>query len=184
MTARRTSIVSGTSATPGGASGTSSAASSTPQFLGWRRPLTALWRGRRPCSRPSSCCPARSPRRRPPKSSRPLPAQNMWVTIATRGVIAIASTFASCCPTSVPHLRLQTIRPASSSLPATAGARPQGERRIRRPALTLTSPRGPSRWPNGWRKMARTSPSSQEQFDSTKLSRRRFCRGSCRSNSL
>ena len=36
--------------------------------------------------------------------------------------------------TSVSHLRPQTIRSASSSLPATAGARPQGERRIRRPA--------------------------------------------------
>jgi hypothetical protein len=34
----------------------------------------------------------------------------------------------------------------------------------------------------GWRKMAPTSPFSQVQFDSTKLSRRRFWRGSCRSN--
>jgi len=48
-------------------------------------------------------------------------------------------------PTSVPHLRPQTIRSASSSLPATAGARPQSQRRIRRASLPLASPRGPSR---------------------------------------
>src|SRR5580693_9342769 len=33
---------------------------------------------------------------------------------------------------------------------------------------------------NGWRKVVTTSPSSQVQFDSTKLSKRRFWRGSCR----
>lgn len=35
----------------------------------------------------------------------------------------------------------------------------------------------------GWRKVATTSPSSQEQFESTKLSRRRFSRAGWRSNS-
>jgi hypothetical protein len=34
---------------------------------------------------------------------------------------------------------------------------------------------------NGWRKVATTSRSSQVQFDSTALSKRRFWRGSCRS---
>jgi hypothetical protein len=48
------------------------------------------------------------------------------------------------CPTSLPHLRPQTIRSASSSLPAAAGARPQSERRIRRPAMPRASPCGPS----------------------------------------
>jgi hypothetical protein len=32
---------------------------------------------------------------------------------------------------------------------------------------------------NGWLKVVTTSPSSQVQFDSTKLSKRRFWRGSC-----
>jgi low affinity Fe/Cu permease len=36
----------------------------------------------------------------------------------------------------------------------------------------------------GWRKVATTLPSSQVQFDSRKLSRRRFSRGSCLANSL
>jgi hypothetical protein len=35
----------------------------------------------------------------------------------------------------------------------------------------------------GWRKLATTSPSSQLQFNRTKLSRRRFSHGSCRANS-
>jgi hypothetical protein len=48
-------------------------------------------------------------------------------------------------PTTVSHLRPQTIRSASSSLPTTASARSQSERRIRRPALPLASPRGSSR---------------------------------------
>jgi len=49
------------------------------------------------------------------------------------------------CPASMSHLRPQTIRSASSSLLATTGSRPQSERRIRRPALPLASPSGPSR---------------------------------------
>jgi hypothetical protein len=42
----------------------------------------------------------------------------------------------------MPHLRSQAIGSASSSPCATAGARPQGQRRIRCPTLPLASPRG------------------------------------------
>ena len=41
----------------------------------------------------------------------------------------------------------------------------------------------PASMSNGWRKVVTTSPPSQVQFDSTKLSRRRFSRGSCVENS-
>ena len=67
----RTSIAPGTSAIPAAASQTSSAASRTRRFRGWQQPSTALWTAPRLYSRPSSCCPGHSPRRRPPKSTWP-----------------------------------------------------------------------------------------------------------------
>ena len=67
----RTSTAPGTSAIPAGRSVTCSAASSTRPSPGWRQPSTGLWRAPRPCSRPSSCCPGHSPRRRRPKSTWP-----------------------------------------------------------------------------------------------------------------
>ena len=48
-------------------------------------------------------------------------------------------------PAGLPHLRPQALRPASSTLHAAARARPQGERRIRGPALPQASPGGASR---------------------------------------
>ena len=44
----------------------------------------------------------------------------------------------------LPDLRPQALRPASSALHAAACARPQGERRVRGPALPRPSPRGSS----------------------------------------
>ena len=50
-------------------SGTCSAGSSIRPFRGWRPPSTGSWKARKPCSKPSSCCPGHSPRRPPPKST-------------------------------------------------------------------------------------------------------------------
>ena len=50
---------------------TSSAGSSIRSIASWRRPSTASSTTSTPCSRPSSCCPGRSPKRRRRKSTWP-----------------------------------------------------------------------------------------------------------------
>ena len=63
--------------------------SSTPPFLGWRQPLTASWRGPKPCSRPNSCCRGRSPRRPPPKSTWPSSSTTCGSPICGASVLSI-----------------------------------------------------------------------------------------------
>ena len=68
---------------------TSSATSGIRSFLGWRPPSTASWRAPRRCSRPSSCCPGRSPRRRRPKSTWPSCSTTCGSPICGRSVLSI-----------------------------------------------------------------------------------------------
>src|SRR5262249_32544090 len=75
--------------TPAGASPTSSAGSSIRPSHGWLPPSTALSRIREQYSKPSSCCPGRSPRRPLPKSTMPQLQHNMWVTHLRTSVLSI-----------------------------------------------------------------------------------------------
>ena len=55
----------------------SSATSGIRRSLGWQPRWTASWRARGPCSRPSSCCPGRSPGAGGRKVHGPGPAQHV-----------------------------------------------------------------------------------------------------------
>jgi len=68
---------------------TSSARSSIRPFPGWWQPSTAPWRRRERSLKRSSCCPGRSPRKPPPKSTWPSSSTTCGVTHLRTSVLSI-----------------------------------------------------------------------------------------------